>query len=76
MIRFFLISLLSNITLFAEKTKPVDNSAPWMLPWLISSLLAVGVVFWGIYKAMKSQNPKYGYVILAGMVILVGLLFL
>jgi hypothetical protein len=70
------ILLLSNIYLFAEQIKQIDESMPWMLPWLVASLLSVGVVFWGIYKSMKTQNPKYGYVILVGMVILVGLLFL
>jgi uncharacterized membrane protein YhaH (DUF805 family) len=71
-----LISLLSNITLFAKQTKQIDESMPWMLPWLVASLLSVGLVFWGIYKSMKTQNHKYGYVILLGMLLLVGLLFI
>ncbi len=70
------VSLLSSMTLFAENIKQVDESMPWLVPWLIASLVSVGVVFWGIYKSMKTQNPKYGYVILIGMLILVGLLFL
>jgi len=69
------ISLLSTISLFAEQTKQIDESMPWMLPWLVASLLSVGLVFWGIYKSMKTQNYKYGYFILVGMLILVGLLF-
>jgi len=73
MIKIFFISLLSNIILFAEQTKPIDK---FMFPWLVASILSIGLVFWGIYKSMKTQNPKYGFVILVGMLILVGLLFL
>jgi uncharacterized BrkB/YihY/UPF0761 family membrane protein len=72
----FLFSLLSNLVLSAEKIPQVDESMPWMLPWLLSSLALVGVVFWAIYKAMKSKNPKYGYVIVVAILLMVGLLFL
>ncbi|NEW60178.1 hypothetical protein GSY74_02680 [Sulfurovum sp. bin170] len=70
-----LISLLSSISLFAEQVKQIDESMPWMIPWLISSLLVIGLLFWSFYKAMKTKNPKYGYVILLAMLLLVGLMF-
>ncbi|SFV52219.1 hypothetical protein MNB_SV-12-472 [hydrothermal vent metagenome] len=70
-----LISLLSNITLFAEQTKQIDESMPWLIPWLVSSLLVIGLLFWSFYKAIKTKNPKYGYVILLAILLLVGLMF-
>jgi len=70
------VSLLSNLSLFASEKLKVDDSMPWMLPWLISTLLLVGLFFWGIYKAMKTKNPKYGYVIFISILLMVGLLFI
>jgi len=74
--RVAFLSFLSSITLFAEGTKKIDESMPWMLPWLVSSLLMVGVVFWAIYKAMKTKNPKYGYVIAFAILLMVGMMFI
>ena len=72
---FFVISLLSNISLFAEDLK-VDESMPWLMPWLIVTLLLVGLFFWAIYKAMKTQNAKYGYLIFFTLLLMVGTLFI
>jgi len=69
----FLLSFV-NVALFAETLK-VDNSMPWMTSWLLGSLLLVGLLFWGIYKVMKTKNPKYGYVIFLSLLLMVGLLF-
>jgi hypothetical protein len=62
------------MVLFAE-TLTIDNSMPWMASWLTASLLLVGLFFWSIYKAMKTKNPKYGYLIFLSLILMVGLLF-
>ena len=76
MIKILTLLLLSNIFIFADNSKQIGESMPWMLPWLLASLLTVGLIFWGIYKSMKTQNYKYGYVILLGILILIALLFI
>ncbi len=56
---------------------PVDQPQdPFLLPWLIVSLVATVVMIWGMYRAWKSKNPQYGWLILAMGVLLVGLLFI
>jgi len=70
------ISLLSNISLFATEKLQVDESMPWMFSWLISSLFMVGLFFWAIYKAMQTKNPKYGYIIVLALFLMVGILFI
>jgi len=70
------ISLLSNLFLFASENLKIDESMPWMLPWLIVALLIVGLFFWAMYKAIKTKNPKYGYIILLATLLMVGILFI
>ncbi len=74
--KIVLFSLLSNLSLFATEELKVDDSMPWLLPWLISMLLLMGVFFWGMYKAMKTKNPKYGYVIFLSIILMAGLSFI
>jgi len=69
------LSLLSNISLLAKEELIVDNSMPWMMGWLIASLMVVGLMFWSIYKAMKTKNPKYGWGMVLAIVLMVVLLF-
>ncbi len=71
-----LISLLSNLSLFATEKLNADASMPWLLPWLISTLILMGILFWGMYKAMKTKNPKYGYVIFLSIILIAGLSFI
>ena len=70
------VSFLSSLSLFAKETLQVDNSMPWMTAWLIASLMVVGLMFWSMYKAMKTKNPKYGYGIALAIVLMVGLMFI
>ena len=74
MIKALSMFLFFTFSLFAETLK-VDNSMPWMISWLLGSLLLVGVFFWAIYKAMKTKNAKYGYVIFLSLLLMIGLLF-
>lgn len=73
--KILFFSLLSNITLFAENLK-IDESMPWMLSWLIVTLLIVGLFFWSIIKAFKTKNAKYGYISFLSLLLLTGMLFI
>lgn len=74
--KIVLFLFMSSLVLFATETLKVDESMPWMFSWLFVSLLLVGLFFWGIYKSMKTKNPKYGYVILLSLLLLTGILFI
>ncbi len=70
-----IFSLLSNLSLFAIETEQVKPD-PLLLPWLIASLIAIFIMIWAMYKSVKTKNPKYGYLILAMSLLIIGLLFL
>jgi len=73
--KFLLVFILFTASLFSETLK-VDESAPWMLPWLVGSLFVVGIFFWSMYKAMVTKNAKYGYGIFLAVILMVVLLFI
>ena len=74
--RLFLISLISNIFLLAnQEIQPLQPKMQGLTAWLIVSLIIISVLFWSFYKAIKTKNPKYGYVILVCVILMVGLLF-
>jgi len=73
--RFFLISLLSNITLFANKIPNQQSTLPPLI-WLTVTFSLIGILFWSFYKALKSKNPKYGYIIALIIILIGGLLFI
>lgn len=70
-----LFPFLTQLPLFAEKLE-VDNSMPWMMPWLVTSLLIVTLFFWSIFKAWKTKNAKYGYVSAFALILLTVMLFI
>ncbi len=76
MIRVFTLSLLTTLSLFAKEELMIDNSMPWMRGWLVASLFTVGLMFWSIYKAMKTKNPKYGWGMGLSLVLMTVLLFI
>ena len=76
MIRLFLVSLISNISLLANQgMQPLQPKIQGLAGWLIVSLIIIAVLFWSFYKAIKTKNPKYGYVIFACVIVMLGLLF-
>ena len=75
MIKFFLISLLSNLALFANNLNQKQPDFPPLI-WLILALSLIGVLFWSFYKALKTKNPKYGYLMALIIFLIGGLLFM
>ena len=47
-----------------------------LLVWLLLALVIVALLFWSIYKALKTRNPKYGYGILFSLLLMILLLFI
>jgi hypothetical protein len=73
--KFLLISLLSNITLFANKIPNQQSILPPLI-WLTATFSLIGILFWSFYKALESKNPKYGYIIALIIILIGGLLFI
>jgi len=51
------------------------EEAPILLPWLLGSLLLIGVFSWSIYKMIKTNNIRYGIVMVASLLLMAGLIF-
>lgn len=74
--RIFLFSPISNLTLWADQApQQIQPLTQGLLAWLIGFLLIIGLLFWSFYKMMKTKNPKYGYVVLVGVLLMVGIFF-
>ena len=70
------ISLLSNISFANESIQKIEPTMPWMIPWVMGCLLIIGLLFWSFYKAMKTNNPKYGYVIFLGIILMIAMFYI
>ena len=46
-----------------------------LLPWAIGFIVAIGLFFWGIYKALKTQKTLYMLALLP-FILLIGGMFL
>ena len=68
--------LLSSLSIFATEAPHVDSSMQWVTSWLLASLFVIGLMFWSMYKAMKTKNPKYGYGIALSVILMVGLMLI
>jgi len=72
MIRFFLFSSLTSLFAFAgEKSAMLPSSVI-----LGGFLIVIILFFWGIYKAVKTQNKQYAWALLPFVVLLFVLFFM
>jgi len=75
--RKLLIALLfMPLYLLANVDADVENMELYGMLWLGGTLLIVVLFFWGIYKAMKTRNAKYGYFIFFMLFLLFGTLYI
>ena len=44
-----------------------------LIIWMVAFLMVIFLMFWSFFKAIKTRNAKYGYVIF-GSILLMGLL--
>jgi hypothetical protein len=47
-----------------------------LLPWGIGLIAAVGIFFWGVYKAIKTQKTVYILTLLPILFFIVGIFFI
>ena len=69
MIKTFLIFVLVTLSVCATENPVV------LLPWAIGFIVAIGLFFWGIYKALKTQKTLYMLALLP-FILLIGGMFL
>jgi hypothetical protein len=53
-----------------------EPSTESLIIWMVTFLMVVGVMFWAFFKAIKSRNAKYGYVIFGSILVMGMLLFI
>jgi len=53
----------------------MEPSTQGLLMWTLIYLVAIGGLFWSLYRAFKTRNVKYGYAILANVILMTLLLF-
>ena len=70
MIKLFLTFVLITLSVCATENPTV------LLPWAIGFILAIGLFFWGIYKALKTQKTVYTLALLPFILLLVGMFFI
>jgi hypothetical protein len=65
MIRILFLLALTSIFSFAGEKLPVPSSVI-----LGGALASIGLFFWGIYKAVKTQDKKYAWALLPFILLL------
>ena len=70
MIKIFLIFVLVTLSVCANENPMV------LLPWAIGFIVAIGLFFWGVYKALKTQKTVYMFALLPFTLLLIGMFFI
>ena len=70
MIKVFLIFMTMTLSLSAAENPGI------LLPWAIGFVLAIGIFFWGIYKALKTQQTIYMLALLPFIFLMIGMFFI
>ena len=71
MIRLLTLSILLTLSAFAGEKLPVSSSVI-----VGGALLSIVLFFWGIYKAVRTQNKHYAWALLPFMLLLAFLFFM
>jgi len=71
MIRLLLLLSTLTLSLFAGERLPIPSSV-----LVGGALLSIVLFFWGIYKAVRTQNKQYAWALLPFMLLITFLFFL
>ena len=47
-----------------------------LLPWAIGFIVAIGLFFWGVYKALKTQKTVYTLAMFPFLLLIIGMFFI
>ncbi len=70
MIKISHLFILMTLSLFAAENPAI------LLPWAIGFILGIGLFFWGIYKALKTQQTIYMLALLPFILLIIGMFFI
>ena len=68
--KVFLVFLFMTLSLYANEDPMI------LLPWGIGFIVAIGIFFWGIYKAIKTQKAIYMLSLLPILLLMIGMFFI
>ena len=70
MMKIFLVFALATLSVCATENPVV------LLPWAIGFIVAIGLFFWGIYKALKTQKTLYMLALIPFLLLIIGMFFI
>lgn len=70
MTKVFLVFMFITISLCATENPTI------LLPWVIGFIFAVGLFFWGVLKAIKTQKSIYMLTLLPFLFLMIGMFFI
>ncbi|HEY9128614.1 MAG TPA: hypothetical protein VIN02_02140 [Sulfurovum sp.] len=70
MMKVFLAFVFVTLSLCATENPMI------LLPWGIGFIVAIGIFFWGIYKAIKTQRTIYILSLLPILLFMIGIFFI
>ena len=73
MIKSFIILLLSTL-LFANEEAHPQSALGYI--YLALFIVTVGLFFWGVYKAVKTQKTVYAWALLPFVLLMLGMFFI
>jgi len=70
MMKIFLIFIMLTLWVWGNENPIV------LLPWAIGFIVAIGLFFWGVYKAVKTQRTVYTLAFLPFILLIIGMFFI
>jgi len=70
MIKLFQLFIFSTLYLYASEDPSI------LLPWFLGFIVAIGLFFWGIYKAIKTQKSMYLLAFAPFLLLMIGMFFI
>jgi len=68
--KVFLIFIFITLSLSATENPTI------LLPWAIGFIVGIGLFFWGIYKALKTQQTIYMLAFVPFLLLIIGMFFI
>ena len=70
MMKVFLSFIFVTLSLYATEDPII------LLPWGIGFIVTIGIFFWGVHKAIKTQKIIYMLTLLPLLVLILGMFFI
>ena len=67
---------LLSLFLFFTFTLSAAEDPMILLPWAVGFIFALGIFFWGVYKAIKTQQTVYMLTLLPILFLMISMFFI